>query len=687
MHSDLTGVVVIFGAALLVAWLMRTIRAPAILGFLVAGAVIGRFGLDLIQQEKVHFFAELGLVLLLFTVGLELSPAPLLRMGTRLLAASSLQIASTAAVAAIALHALTGLSWSAALIAGIAVALSSTAIVLKHLSDRNETDTPLGTLTTGVLLIQDVAVILLLIVLPFLADGSTGDWSAILLKAGLAITGLVSVTILARFALPWLVTRVFRRGGRELTTLFAVVMACLGAWLADLAHWSWPLGSFIAGLLLAQTDLRHQFHAEVMPFRDVFNALFFISIGMLVDFDLFAQYWRPLVLAVTATLLIKTILTSASIRLAGWPIRLSIAAGLGLCTISEFGYVLAKEAVGLNMLPPSFMAILVAWIAGTMLVGAVFVPVAGPLGDGISRLIRLDRPATAAAATDANKRPALTGHVIIVGFGVNGRNLASVLKATGIPHSIVEMNPANVDEAQREGTHVVVGDAARLSILSAAGLGGARAVVIAIADQLATRRIVAQVHRDRPDVYILARTRYVSELDTLYRLGAEKVIPEEFETSIEIFAHVLKEFAVPDNVIEQQVALVRAGRYGMLRGRPADRTARKEWLQILEAAVTQTYMVFDASPACGRTIRELNLRARPGVLIVAVTRSGKPTTNPPPDFRLETGDVLVLVGTHKQLDDAKAAMDPPPPADAASPTDSASLTGAATLTDSAAPPP
>lgn len=668
MHSDLTGVVVIFGAALLVAWFMRTIRAPAILGFLVAGAVIGRFGFDLIQQEKVHFFAELGLVLLLFTVGLELSPAPLLRMGTRLLAASSLQIASTAAVAAIALHELTGLSWSAALIAGIAIALSSTAIVLKHLSDRNETDTPLGTLTTGVLLIQDVAVILLLIVLPFLADDSTGSWTAILLKAGLAIAGLVSVTILARFALPWLVTRVFRRGGRELTTLFAVVMACLGAWLADLAHWSWPLGSFIAGLLLAQTDLRHQFHAEVMPFRDVFNALFFISIGMLVDFELFARYWWPLVLAVAATLLIKTILTSVSIRLAGWPIRLSIAAGLGLCTISEFGYVLAKEAVGLNMLPPGFMAILVAWIAGTMLVGAVFVPLAGPLGDGIARLIRLDRPATAAAGgADANKRPSLTGHVIIVGFGVNGRNLASVLKATGIPYSIVEMNRANVLEARREGMPVVVGDAARLSILSAAGLNEARAVMVAIADQLATRRIVAQVHRARPDLYILARTRYVSELDTLYKLGAEKVIPEEFETSIEISAHVLKEFAVPDNVIEQQVALVRAGRYGMLRGRPADRTARKEWLQILEAAVTQTYMIFDASPACGITIRELNLRARTGVTIVAVTRSGEPTTNPPPDFRLETGDVLVLVGAHKQLDDAKAAMDPPPPADAAAP--------------------
>jgi len=190
-----------------------------------------------------------------------------------------------------------------------------------------------------------------------------------------------------------------------------------------------------------------------------------------------------------------------------------------------------------------------------------------------------------------------------------------------------------------------------------AGLATARALVIAIADQQATRRIVAQVHRTRPKLYILARTRYVSELETLYRLGAAQVIPEEFETSIELFAHVLKEFAIPDNIIEQQVTLIRGGRYAMLRGRPSDRALRAEWTQLLEAAVTQTFFLMENSAACGRTIRELDVRAQTGVLIVAVTRDGKPTPSPGPDFRLEAGDVLVLVGTHKQLDAAKAALE------------------------------
>jgi CPA2 family monovalent cation:H+ antiporter-2 len=249
--------------------------------------------------------------------------------------------------------------------------------------------------------------------------------------------------------------------------------------------------------------------------------------------------------------------------------------------------------------------------------------------------------------------------VIIVGYGVNGENLARVLQATRIAYTVVEMNRATVAQARRQGARVVVGDATRRFILERAGLRTARALVVAVSEPQATRQIVAQAHAMRPDLYILARTRYVSEVDALYRLGARLVIPEEFETSVEIFAQVLKEFGVPDNVIEQQVTIVRAGRYGMLRGRPTDASLRAEWLSILEAAVTQTFLLRAGSPACGRTIREIALRSRGGATIVAVTRRGRPVPNPSPDFRLESGDVLVLVGTHRQLDDTRAVLEPP----------------------------
>ncbi len=670
MHAALTVVLVLFGAALVAGWAMRALRAPAILGFLLAGIAVGPSGLNLIghgaPETNLHFFAELGLVFLLFTVGLELSTTSLLRAGLRLLVAAALQIVLTAVVAGGGLLWLTPFSWPTAAILGLAVALSSTAIVLKHLSDRGETETPAGGLITGVLLLQDIAVILVLILLPLLSLAASrgAHWSVYALKIGGALAGLVAVTLVARLVVPRLVNLVFRFGGREMMTLFAIVIACLGAWLASLANWSWPLGAFIAGLLLAQTDVRHQLHAEIMPFRDTFNALFFVSVGMLVDLGVATQHAVPLLIVVVATLVLKAVLMGGAALVAGWPLRLALTAGIGLCTVSEFGYVLVSEATRLELIPASYLPLIVAWIVGTMLLGALLVPVAGPIGAALSRWLQpagLAEAAQASGKAGAADRPRRASHVIVVGYGVNGQNVATVLKATRIPFAVVEMNRSLAQRARQDGADVVVGDAARAAILQEVGLEAARALVVAISEVDATRRIVAQTHTSRPDLYILARTRYVSELDKLHGLGARDVIPEEFETSIEIFAHVLKEFGVPDNVIHQQVTLTRVGHYGMLRGRAGDRHRHTEWLRLLELAVTQTYLIEQTSPAAGQTIRAVDLRARTGVTIVAVTRAGQPTPNPSPDFRLAAGDVLVLVGTHRQLDEARRALEPATP--------------------------
>ncbi len=665
MHGGLTGVVVLFGGALLTAWLMRAVRLPTILGFLAAGVGIGPWGLDLIHPEKIEFFADLGLVLLLFTVGLELSPEPLFRLGLRVAFAATIQIAAAALGIAVVGHLVLDMSWpTALLIAGIVSMSSSTAIVLKHLSDRGTVDTPVGMLLVGISVFQDIAVIFVLAMLPLLAGHAAAGqgWPHTLGRSGLALAGLVGVTCAARLVLPWITRQVARFGGRELMTLFAVFMAGLGAWCADWADWSWSLGACITGLLLGQTDLRHQLQAEIMPFRDVLNALFFMTIGMMADLAFAAAHPILLAVLVLGVLLLKAASGAVGVLVSGWPLRLAVVVGIGLSTISEFGYVLAAEAARLGLLPAEHLPPIITVTVGTMLVGALLMPASERFADGLSALFRPRKPQPAAVAQPGS---APTSHVIIVGYGVNGQNLARVLRSTGIPYFVVEMNRRNAHTAREEGARVIVGDAARLSILQSAGLATARALVISIAEQWATRRITAQAHAARPDLYILARTRFVTELEVLYRLGARQVIPEEFETSIEIFAHVLKEFAIPDNVVEQQVRLIRGGRYGMLRGRPSDRTLRTEWMRILEAAVTQTYMLLPGSGACGRTIRELDLRARTGVTIAALTRQGKALTNPDPSFRLQEGDVLVLVGNHKQLDAAKSFLDPPPADEAA----------------------
>ncbi|TWT45762.1 Glutathione-regulated potassium-efflux system protein KefC [Phycisphaerae bacterium RAS1] len=655
--SELRDIVVVFGAALLGGWLLRLARAPAIIGFLCAGIAIGPSGLDWIDAPRVHFFAEIGLALLLFSVGLELSPEPLARSGVRLVLTAALQMSAICLVVALIAMLAFGIGAVPAIVIGVAVSLSSTAIVLKQLSDRGETDTPTGVLTTGILIVQDVAVIVLLAFLPVAAGAAGGGVGDALRQTLLSLGGLVLAVAGAKLLLPLVARQVLQRGGTELMTLLSLVTACVGAWLADLAGWSWALGSCIAGLLLAQTELRYQLRAEITPFRDSLNALFFASIGMLVNVQSAYQQALPLALAIVGTLIGKALLTSLAAGSAGWPVRLALTAGLGLATISEFSYVLADEAASVGLLSRETLSFIVAWTVGTMLLGAMLVPAARPLADRLAAIVQRDRRRTPPAPTEAESPGA--ARVVIVGYGVNGRNLARTLRATRIPFVVIELNRRTAQQARGDGAAVVLGDATRLVILEEAGVQSARAVVVVIADVEATRRVVARVRTIRPDVFLLARTRYVAELDALRRLGADLVIPEEFETSIEIFSHVLKELGIPDNVIEQQIALVRAGGYGMLRGRAADRGITAEWVRAMEATVTQTHLLLDASPARGKTLRELDLRAQTGVTIAAITRRGTPIPNPSPDLPLEAGDVLVLVGAHGQLLAARAELDPP----------------------------
>ncbi len=652
-HAELIAqTLIIFGVALLVGWAFVVLRMPAIIGFLFAGAAIGPSGLGLIPSAGVGGFAELGLILLLFTIGLELSTAPLLRIGPRLAVAAAVQISLTAVVGFVILHHWLGFSTTAAAIVGIALTNSSTAIILKHLADRGEADTTAGLLSTGTTLIQDVVAIAVMLFLPMIA-AAQAEWSSLAARALFPVLGLVAVVVVARFTLPLVLVRVMGRGGRELLTLFAVVMACAGAWLAERANWSGALGAFIAGLLLASTDARYQFVAEVLPFRNVFNALFFMSLGMLVDVSLILQHAAAFAALVAVAIVLKAALTAGAVALVGWPARLALQVGVGLCTVSEFGYVVAHEIHRVGLMPPDQLDLIIAFAVGTMIVGAMLVPAADRIAGALTgyQAGRV-RSGSAAAARG------LEGHVIVIGYGLNGHNLAAVLTTTRIPLCVVELNRTLARRASAAGVTTVVGDATQASILDRAGLARARALVVAINDPAATRHVVAQARAARPDLYILARTRYTSEVDTLHRLGAREVIPEEFETSIEIFAHVLKEFAVPDNVIEAQIGMIRSGSYGMLRGRPVTGAASAELLRLLEATATQTFLLDPASPACGRTLRELDLRAATGVTIIAVVRSGRPTTNPPPDLRLEAGDVLVIVGTHQQLDAAKARLTP-----------------------------
>lgn len=647
--------VLLFGIAIGAAWAFRRLRAPTILGFLFAGLVIGPSSLRLIPEENVGRFAELGLVLLLFTIGIELSPATLFRAGPRLVAACAMQVGAVAAATALALH-FFGADTMTAWLVGAGASLSSTAIALKQLSDRGEAGGSVGLVTTAMLLLQDGFVVLLIAALPLLGSAQEETSGAHLLGLLSAFGILVIAIPAARWLLPPMLAQVVAYGGRELLALFAVFMACGGAYVAESIGWPLSLGACIAGLLLASAPLRHQLVAEIAPFRDVFNALFFISLGMLVNVEAVLAHLPLLALAIVATLAIKTLLTAVPLLLTRWPFRVSLQVGICLCTVSEFGYALVHEAYRFGLMGQDHLALFTAYIVGTMMAGAVLFPAARPLAHAVARVFdRVSAPEPESADAPVH---ALSGHVILAGYGDNGETLARVLRATHVPFCIVEMNPDLVRRALREGMQVVAGDATRSAILEHAGLGKARALVVAVNDPEATRRVVAQARARRADLYIIARTRAVEEIDRLEQLGASLVVSTNFEGAIEIFARVLREFGVPGNIVEAQIASARAKGYGLLRGEQGGRIAYMDaLLKVLQTTVIQSFFLAETSPAANQSIAGFNLRARSGVTIIAVVRDGKPTTNPPADFIMRPGDVLVLVGAHAQLDDARNLLE------------------------------
>lgn len=647
----LTDSIAIFGVGLIVAWMFRMFGAPSVIGFLFAGLLIGPSGLGWVHAEDVEALSDFGLILLLFIIGLELSPELIKHMGRSLLVAASIQVAATVVVVVVLGLAVLRLDVQSSIILGIIVSLSSTAIVLKQISARREAHTPAGRMTIGLLIIQDILVITVMLCLPFFALGGEGDWRERITPSVIGLAGLAAMLIFGRRFLAVFIKKVVYPGGPEFVALFAVSAAFGGAWLAGLVGWSLPLGACIVGMLLTEADARHQIASDILPMRDVFGALFFISLGMLVDVDVALENAVFLCAAVALTLLCKSVVTALAVRASGWPTAMAIQIGIGLCTVSEFGYVMAREANRLELIANDMFTLVTVYVLGTMFFGAMLAPLALPLS------LRLTASSDRVPEEEPESEPtADSSRIILCGYGTNGQNLARVLDATHVPFAIVEIDPRLVQLATNDGHQVTMGDASRRVILQHAGIDHAECVVIAINDYEATERVITKIKDIRDDVYILVDTHRVTHIDQLYKLGASEVLAQDFETSIEFAAHILKRMDVPDNIITGQLTLLRSGRYSMLRGMSPDRQVSNDLTRVLQLTATRTHYVESTSPAAGLNMKDLNLRARSGATIIAVVRDGNPSTNPGADFVIESGDVLVLVGAHEQLDAATAVL-------------------------------
>lgn len=536
----------LFGLCVAVALVVHRLRMPPIVGFLVAGVVAGPHGIGLIQHhELVEQLAEVGVVVLLFTVGMELAVGNIARMRRAITVGGSVQVGATIAVGTIVAVS-AGLSFGTAVFLGFLLSLSSTAAITKILTDRGQINTPAGRHAVGICVAQDLAVVPMILLIPVLGGGSESVWSAM---GGVAKASalLALAAAVAWFLVPRLLDLVARTRSRELFVL-SVIAICLSLSVvtAELGL-SLALGAFLAGVILGSSDFHHQAVSEVEPFRDTLASLFFLSIGMLFDSSVLLE--APLLITVSVLTVIagKAVIASLAMRVLRLPSRTCWRVGLSVAQIGEFGFVLTQVAADTNLLGDRlervFMFVAVVSIAAT------------PLLFALGRMIERRGEPEHRRAREAGE--GVSDHVVIVGFGPVGRALADALEAAEVPYRVVEMNSETVKNERARGRPIILGDATRPVVMHALGLERARLVVVAINDPAATKRVAALARRMAKHVHIIARATFLGEVADLEALEVDEVVPQELETSVEIVVRSLRHLLVPDDEVDLRVEQVR----------------------------------------------------------------------------------------------------------------------------------
>jgi CPA2 family monovalent cation:H+ antiporter-2 len=639
-------IIVVLTLAILVISLGSRLKIPGVVGFLLTGMVVGPFGLGLITDvQMVEFLAEIGIIFLLFTIGMQFSFKTLFEMKKIVLIAGTVQIVLTI-LAVYAIMYFFGTPPGIALFFGLLICHSSTTITLKIFQERGEVNTHYARSTLGISLYQDIMTVPMLIALPILA-GREADLTGAILNLGLTLVLLlVIVLVMAAWVLPKIMTRIAFVRSSEIFLLSVILICFVITYLSSSLGLSFALGAFLAGLTLSESKYFHQAFASIVPFRDIFTSFFFISVGMLLNLGFVLNNPLIIIALVIGILLLKAIIAAGSTLLIGQSLRTSILAGLALCNIGEFAFVLSVPGKGYGFFTEAtdqfFLAVAVITMAVTP-----FIITAGPrVADRICQLPLgpLLKAGCTPADDDDKGSPPLSDHVIIVGYGLNGRHLANVAKIGNIPYMIIDMNPNTVEEEQKKGEPIFFGDATNESILSHARIDHARIMVIAINDPLSTRAITRIARSMNPNLYLIVRTQFLHEVKVLHELGADEVIPEEFETSVEIFSRVLKKYLISKGTIEQFIRNVRADSYHMLRN-PPDSSADLGDLKLNIPNVEITALrVFPGSSVVGANLSMINVRKEFAVSVLAIRRRGEVLVNPSGDMILEPDDEVVVIG-------------------------------------------
>ena len=640
----LNDIVVIFGLAIAVLFICHRFRVPAVVGFLLTGIFVGPYGFGLVNAiHEVEILAEIGIVLLLFTIGIEFSFEKLLQIRKSVLMGGSLQVLLTL-LATFFITRWFGRTFGEAVFIGFLVALSSTAIVLKLIQEQAEVDSPHGRTTLGILIFQDIIIVPMILVTPLLAGATEnlGESVFILLFKGIGIILLVMVS--TKWIVPQVLYQISKTRDQEIF-LLGVVVICLGvAWLTFKAGLSLALGAFLAGLIISESEYSHQALGNILPFRNVFTSFFFVSIGMLLDVGFLFQQPVTIVLIALGVLVLKAIIACFVTFLLGFPFRTSILVGLALSQVGEFSFILSRTGVEHGLLTGNIYQMFLSFSVLSMAATPFIIKLAPCIADFILQLPLPKKLISGFYPVSKIKVESKKDHLIIIGFGVNGRNVARAARLSGIPYAIIEMNPETVRNEQLQGEPIYYGDSTQEVVLQHANLKDARIVVTAINDPASTRRIAEIIRRLNPKVYLIVRSRYLKEMKPLYELGANEVIPEEFETSVEIFTRVLARYLIPRDEIERLVAEIRSDGYEMFRSLFKESASFSDLNLQLPDVDISTLRVAERSPLVGKSLSEIEMRKKYGVTLLAIRRNSQTLSNPNVNMPFCANDVLFVLG-------------------------------------------
>ncbi|MEQ8212482.1 MAG: cation:proton antiporter [Smithellaceae bacterium] len=641
---------IILGFSIPVIYLFNKVKLPSIIGFLITGVVIGPFGLKLIDDTAgIQFMAEIGVAFLLFTIGIEIQFSRFLKNLSEIFLSGGLQILCTFIVGMLIGLAMQ-LSLNQSIFVGFILTHSSSALILKLLKDRSDEDSPQGKISIGVILSQDLMVVPMMLMIPFLAGGSGPDALMIVWKMFKSILIIVVILAAARYVIPFMLERLVSMNMRDVLVITSVVVAMGIAWITESLGLSLAIGAFLAGMALSDTDFTHQIISDINPFRDVFLSVFFVSLGMILDINFLREHTGYILLVSLCIILIKAAIVFGLVKLLRYPLRVCLLSGVMLAQIGEFSFVLASQGLHQNIIS--------GFVYQGFIGASVLTFIATPLLVSLTYyLLAKKRIAEGIPLTEKSRQIQLSNHAIICGLGLNGKNLIKVLKNTGINYVIIDLNFKNIKEAKAKGEkNIIWGDASNAEILKHAGIDSARVLVIAISDRFLTKRCLDIAKSIKPDLHVIVRTKYVADIDELVKLGADNIIPEEYETSIQILSRVLRMYHVPNSIILAQGNIIRNKSYGVFREVRFTEEAFEQINQILAQGTIETFYVASGSTIIGQSIKDLDLRARTDATILNIIRDNKTITNPSSDFVFQAADQLIIFGSHSALDMALAML-------------------------------